>query len=214
MLPQVLNPMLAQKAEVPFDSEQHLFEIKWDGIRCLAFVEGGRVRLQSRQLTEITGQFPELAGLSRLPSGTVLDGELVVFLDEKPSLESIQRRALLQNSSRIQHLSRMTPVTYLVFDLLFLRNTPLMAAPFSVRREALIKLYQQLAVPRLLLSEGLSRYGCQLFAQVMRLGLEGMMAKRLDAPYLPGKRSRHWLKIKPQQPPNCHRWAGRLPSSL
>jgi ATP-dependent DNA ligase len=214
MLPQVLNPMLAQKAEVPFDSEQHLFEIKWDGIRCLAFVEGGRVRLQSRQLTEITGQFPELAGLSRLPSGTVLDGELVVFLDEKPSLESIQRRALLQNSSRIQHLSRMTPVTYLVFDLLFLRNTPLMAAPFSVRREALIKLYQQLAVPRLLLSEGLSRYGCQLFAQVMRLGLEGMMAKRLDAPYLPGKRSRHWLKIKPKQPPNCHRWAGRLPSSL
>ena len=211
MLPQVLNPMLAQKAEVPFDSEQHLFEIKWDGIRCLAFVEGGRVRLQSRQLTEITGQ---LAGLSRLPSGTVLDGELVVFLDEKPSLESIQRRALLQNSSRIQHLSRMTPVTYLVFDLLFLRNTPLMAAPFSVRREALIKLYQQLAVPRLLLSEGLSRYGCQLFAQVMRLGLEGMMAKRLDAPYLPGKRSRHWLKIKPKQPPNCHRWAGRLPSSL
>lgn len=79
----------------------------------------------------------------RLPSGTVLDGELVVFLDEKPSLESIQRRALLQNSSRIQHLSRTTPVTYLVFDLLSLRNTPLMAAPFSVRREPLIKLYQQ-----------------------------------------------------------------------
>ena len=205
MLPLTINPMLAAKAEAPFDSGQHLFEIKWDGIRCLAFVEGGQVRLQSRQLTEITGQFPELAGLGRLPSGTVLDGELVVFLDEKPSLECIQRRALLQNTSRIQHLSRMTPVTYMVFDLLFLRNTTLMAAPLSVRREALIKLYQQLLVPRLLLSEGLSRCGCQLFAQVMRLGLEGMMAKRLDAPYLPGKRSRHWLKIKPQQPPKCHR---------
>jgi len=111
MLPLVINPMLAAKAEAPFDSEQHLFEIKWDGIRCLALVEGGRVRLQSRQLTEITGQFPELAGLGRLPSGTVLDGELVVFLDEKPSLESMQRRALLQNSSRIEHLSRMTPVS-------------------------------------------------------------------------------------------------------
>ena len=69
--------MLAAKAHAPFDSEQHLFEIKWDGIRCLAFIGGGRLRLQSRQLTEITSQFPELNGLMRLPPGTVLDGELV-----------------------------------------------------------------------------------------------------------------------------------------
>jgi len=198
MLPPTINPMLAKKAEAPFDSEAHLFEIKWDGIRCLAFVQGQRVRLQSRQLTEITFQFPELADLARLPSGTVLDGELVVFHNEKPSLEGIQRRALLQNSSRIQRLSRITPVTYMVFDLLFLRNTPLMAAPLSVRREALVKLYEQFPVPRVLLSEGLRRCGCQLFTQVMRLDLEGIMAKRLDGPYLPGKRSGHWLKIKPR----------------
>src|SRR5260221_9456807 len=107
MLPPSINPMLAAKAEVPFDSEQHLFELKWDGIRCLAFVERACVRLQSRQLTEVTFQFPELAGLARLPSGTVLDGELVVFRHEKPSLESIQRRAQLQNSSRIERLSPM-----------------------------------------------------------------------------------------------------------
>ncbi len=109
--------MLAQKAETPFDSDQHVFEIKWDGIRCLAFVESGRVRLQSRQLTEITNQFPELAGLAQLPSGTVLDGELVVFQNGKPCLQAIQSRALLQNSARIQHLSRMTPAKLMVFDL-------------------------------------------------------------------------------------------------
>jgi ATP-dependent DNA ligase len=199
MLPLTINPMLAAKAEAPFDSEKHLFEVKWDGIRCLAFVESGRVRLQSRHSTEITFQFPELAGLARLPSGTVLDGELVVFRDDKPSLAGIQRRALLQNRTRIQHLSQATPSTYMVFDLPFLGNKPLMAAPLSTRREALIQLYEQFLLPRLLLSEGVTGCGCRLFAQVVRLGLEGMMAKRLDAPYLPGKRSRNWLKIKPKQ---------------
>jgi bifunctional non-homologous end joining protein LigD len=197
MLPLTINPMLAAKAEVPFDSEQHLFEIKWDGIRCLAFIEAGRVRLQSRQLTEITLQFPELSDLGWLPSGTVLDGELVVFQDDKPSLAAIQHRALLQNSARIQYLSQSMPASYMVFDLLFVAGKPLMAAPLRVRREALAELNQQFLLPGFLLSDGLSRCGCKLFAQIVRLGLEGMMAKRLDSPYLPGKRSRHWLKIKP-----------------
>src|SRR5437773_248796 len=114
MLPQTFDPMLAQKAEAPFDSEHHLFEVKWDGIRCLALIEGSRVRLQSRHLNEITLQFPELAVLGALPSGTVLDGELVVFKEGKPSLRHIQQRALLQNGWRIQHLSQTTPVTYMV----------------------------------------------------------------------------------------------------
>lgn len=200
MLPPTINPMLAAKADAPFDSEQHLFEIKWDGMRCLAFIEGGRVRLQSRQLTEITLQFPELAGLGRLCSGTVLDGELVVFEHDKPSLAAIQRRALLQNSSRIQRLSRAEPVSYMVFDLLFLKGRSLMAAPLRVRREALMELYGQLPLPGFLLSEGLRQCGRELFALIMRQGLEGIMAKRLDAPYLPGKRARHWLKIKPVLP--------------
>jgi ATP-dependent DNA ligase len=202
MLPLTLNPMLAQKAEAPFDSQEHLFEIKWDGIRCLAFIEGGRVRLQSRRLTEITGQFPELAALGRLPSGTVLDGELVVLQHGKPSLRHIQERALRQNRRRIEALSRTTPVTYMAFDLLFLRNRPLMGAPLTVRREALQSLIMPAGLPGILVPEGICGPGCQLFAQVIRLGLEGLMAKRLDGPYLPGKRSRHWLKIKPQPSPS------------
>src|SRR5512133_1787149 len=105
MLPNVIHPMLAQKASAPFDSDRHLFEIKWDGIRCLAFIERGHVRLQSRQLTEITAQFPELACLRQLPSGTVLDGELVVLQDGRPSLRHIQQRALTQSRTRIQVFS-------------------------------------------------------------------------------------------------------------
>jgi ATP-dependent DNA ligase len=191
--------MLAKKAEAPFDSEQHLFEIKWDGIRCLAFVEGGRVRLQSRQLTDITSQFPELAGLLRLPSGTVLDGELVVLREGTPSLRHIQRRALLQNRERIQCLCRRAPATYMVFDLLYLKGKPVMASPLSLRREALQTLLEQISLPGVLVPQGILRSGCPMFDQVARLGLEGIMAKRLDGPYLPGKRSGHWLKIKHRQ---------------
>ena len=197
MLPRTINPMLAAKAEAPFDSDQHLFEIKWDGIRCLAFAEGGRVRLQSRQLTEITFQFPELASLARLPSGTVVDGELVAFQADRPSLAAIQRRALLQNRSRIQHLSRTAPVSYMVFDLLFLHGRSLIADAFSDRRAALIELHGQFPSPGFFLSEGLRQCGRELFGLIMHRGLEGMMAKHLNAPYLPGKRCRHWLKIKP-----------------
>ncbi len=193
--------MLAQSAEAPFDSEQHLFEIKWDGIRCLAFIDGGHVRLQSRQLTEMTFQFPELACLKRLPSGTILDGELVVLQEGRPSLRQIQRRTFLQNRARIQCLSQRTPVTYLVFDLLYLKGEPLLAAPLHHRRAALQRLIQRTTLPGVLISEAVAERGCQLFAQVAGLGLEGVMAKRLDSRYLPGKRSRYWFKIKPKLSP-------------
>ena len=194
-----IHPMLAQKAELPFDSAQHLFEIKWDGIRCLAFVTREGVRLQSRHLLDITSQFPELACLDRLPAGIVLDGELVVFHAGKPSLRHIQARALLQNRPRIQWSSQTRPVTYMVFDLLYLKGKPLMGASLSSRREALQTLIQRFPMRGVLAPEAVRERGCQLFAHVVRLGLEGIMAKRLDGPYLPGKRSRLWLKIKPRQ---------------
>jgi len=99
MVPQNFQPMLAKPASAAFDSAQHLFELKWDGIRCLAFIEDNRIRLRSRRSLEITSQFPELACLAGLPSGTVLDGELVVLHQCKPSLAHVLRRALLHKSS-------------------------------------------------------------------------------------------------------------------
>jgi len=197
MLPRSLKPMLAKRAGAPFDSDKHLFEIKWDGLRCLAFIEGGRVRLQSRQLTELTLQFPELGCLARLPSGTVLDGELVVMDSGKPSLSKIQQRAPLQDHQRIQWLSRTSPATYLLFDLLYFEGQPLLGSPLSFRREKLQQLFGRLRVPGVVVTGGARTHGRQLFAQVTRLGLEGIVAKRLDGPYLPGRRSVHWLKIKP-----------------
>src|SRR5436190_27877 len=116
MLPNFIKPMLAVAVPEPFDSDHHIFEIKWDGIRCLAFSEGGRVRLQSRELIDITIQFPELGCLAQLLDGTVLDGELVAMEGDKPSLGKIQGRALLLDRHRINFLSQSSPVVYVVFD--------------------------------------------------------------------------------------------------
>src|SRR6476659_6125947 len=113
MLPSFIKPMLAVEDLEPFDSLDHLFEIKWDGIRCLAFIERGRVRLQSRELIDITSQFPELGCLAQLPDATVMDGELVAMDANRPSLGKIQRRLQLQDTHRIELLSQSSTVVYL-----------------------------------------------------------------------------------------------------
>jgi len=206
MLPKMIKPMLAQTAKAPFDSEEHLFEIKWDGIRCLAFVEAGCVRLQSRQLFEITRQFPELSSLGRLPCGTLLDVELVVLKGGKPCFKQMQTRAQLQSPHRILFLSQSAPVTYVVFDILYIRGSSMIAAPLIARRAALNKLLCTRSLPGILVSEGITGNGRDFFRQVVELSLEGVMAKHLDSPYLGGRRSRAWQKLKvsacPPTPPS------------
>jgi ATP-dependent DNA ligase len=139
MLPSFIKPMLAGSAAEAFDSKNHVFELKWDGIRCLAFIEKTGVRLQSRQLTDITAHIPELGDLRKITPGTVLDVELVVMRNGQPSLLAIQERINLQNPDRIQRLSRSAPAVFLVFDLLYHEFRPLMEQPFIQRRTSLEK---------------------------------------------------------------------------
>jgi ATP-dependent DNA ligase len=134
MLPNLIRPMLAVAVQEPFDSDHYLFEIKWDGIRCLAFVENGRVRLQSRELIDITAQFPELGCLAQVPDGTVLDGERVAMEGNRPCLGKIQGRALLQDKHRIELMSQSSPAVYVVFDLIY-RDGRLWPSRFGRRRE-------------------------------------------------------------------------------
>jgi len=196
MLPDLVKPMLAIPAPEPFDSDHHLFEIKWDGIRCLAFVENGQIRLQSRQVTDITAQFPELAGVAQLPDGTVLDGALVAMEESRPSLAKIQGRALLQDRHRIEFMSQSSPVVYVMFDLVYVRGESIMAKPLLERPQELEQLLSGLQPKRILLSQAVLGQGRDLFQAVQKLGLEGIMAKSLDGHYRPGKRTALWKKIK------------------
>jgi ATP-dependent DNA ligase len=189
--------MLAQPA-TPFDSDDFLFEVKWDGARALAFIEPGSFRLLSRRGLDRSERYPELAGLAYGPAGTVLDGEIVVLQNGQPDFRRLQAREQTRTPLRIRLASQTCPVTYVVFDLLYEAYRPLLAEPLTQRRQRLERLVATLAMPEVVVSAGIVGAGRAWFEEVCRRGLEGMVAKRLSSRYQPGRRSEAWRKIKPR----------------
>jgi DNA ligase D-like protein (predicted ligase) len=174
---------------VPFDSDQHLFEVKWDGIRALAFIEGGAVRIHTRNGNDVTHHYPELECLARLPEGTLLDGEVVVLVDGVPSFEVVLRT----RGRRRHQAGGASTAVYCVFDVLYHRFAPTTHVPLVERREPLGEL---VAAANVIESTGVVGTGKAFFSQITERGLEGVVAKRLDSPYAPGKRSDAWTKFK------------------
>lgn len=186
--------MLA-KSSPPFDSEKHIFELKWDGTRCIAFLGRDNVRLQNRRLLDITYRYPEFLKLNRglKVKSAVLDGEIVVLEKGRPNFERLQQREHIEDAKRIDILSGLIPSTYVVFDLLYLNGKSLLKQPLIERRELLKKLFP--FGDNAIFSESYSK-GKKLFSVALKKGFEGIMAKDKVSPYLPGERSGYWLKIK------------------
>lgn len=195
-LPPNLEPMGAVAVDsLPPDDQRWGYEVKWDGVRALAYVEAGRARLQSRTMKDITDLYPELAVLGRDLDGVVLDGE-VVAPDEsgRPRFERLQQRISLTPGLPVARRAADIPVSYVAFDLLHQGGRPLLDVPYAERRELLagLPLPEEVArAPRHHVGQGAA-----LLEASRARGLEGLVAKRLDGPYLPGRRSRLWLKIK------------------
>jgi DNA ligase D-like protein (predicted ligase) len=201
-LPEHVEPMLARSGP-PFDSVDHLFEVKWDGVRAITYVDGGVHRMHGRRRRDLAARYPELHFLAQLPAGTVLDGELVVLqADGRPDFPGILSR---ENGSPTGAVAaaRALPAVYVVFDLLYSDHAPRLAEPLRDRRERLQRLVQAVGEPRLVLSEGVVGDGLSLFEAVRSRGLEGTVGKRLDAPYRPGERSDAWTKSKPVSTAHC-----------
>ncbi|MDA8211158.1 MAG: non-homologous end-joining DNA ligase [Clostridia bacterium] len=190
----LLKPMLAITGE-PFDSPDFLFEVKWDGIRCLAYLTGETV-LYSRNGNDLTYRYPELAGLHREVTGgpMILDGEIVVFEGDKPSFHRLLARDRLHNNFRIRQAAATYPAVLMVFDLLYYKGESQMGLPLKARKQLLADL--PVSCPNLRLSEYILKDGVEFYQAVCRLELEGMIAKQLDSLYFPGKRSHCWHKIK------------------
>jgi bifunctional non-homologous end joining protein LigD len=196
-MPKRLRPMLARPGLLPTRERDWAFEVKWDGVRAIVYWHAGRLRLESRNLNDVSARYPELHALGKQLGArqAVLDGEIVAF-DERgaPSFERLQRRMHVSTEGSARRLAREQPVTYVIFDLLHLDGEDTKALPYSQRRELLEQLHLQgiaWQTPHYHHGEG------RVFlAAVARLGLEGVLAKRLDSPYRPGERSGDWLKIK------------------
>ncbi|MFZ0039798.1 MAG: DNA ligase D [Solirubrobacteraceae bacterium] len=196
-MPERILPMLAGAGPLPRDEDKWSFEVKWDGVRAIAYLKPGRLRLESRNLNEITDAYPEVRGIL-LQTGmreAVLDGEIVAFDDSgRPSFERLQRRMHVTSSSAVKRLSRSTPVVYAIFDLLFLDGHSLMGLPYAQRRERLEELGLGGAAWRVpAVHPGV---GKALLEATKAQGLEGVVAKRLDSRYEPGRRTGAWIKVK------------------
>jgi DNA ligase D-like protein (predicted ligase) len=197
-----VSPMLAVQAE-PFDSDEHLFEVKWNGVRALAAVEAGGWQVWGRELADYAPRYPELELLRGLPAGVLLDGELVVLRDGRSRFDELMRRHQLVSPLKIRQASRCLPATYVAFDLLSAGGRSLAGRPLAERRRQLEELVARRNDPGLVFSAGVVGAGQEFFRQVVEQGHEGVMAKHLKSRYLPGRRSQAWRKIKPFQSLPC-----------
>ena len=192
-LPNTVQPMLGRMARQPFDSPNHIFELKWDGMRALAFIEGGELKLVSRNARNITTLFPELGQMPELlkSDSVLLDGEIVCLDEEnRPSFSRLQQRL---QSKRVNR-PRINPAHFIAFDLLYVKGRSVMKEPLVQRKKRLNDVLEPTELIQA--CEFVETEGEAFFQATCELGLEGIMAKEKSSAYLPGKRSTHWLKIK------------------
>jgi DNA ligase D-like protein (predicted ligase) len=190
--PAELRPMQAASAEAPFSSPEYLFEVKWDGLRCMLFRDPeGKVHLQDRGLNDLTADLPEVtAAAARVPPGSVIDGELVATdPDGRPDYTRLRER-LSGGAARKEEI----PVAYLAFDALYLDEKPLLRQPLGRRRARLRKAVE--AGGHIFVPDHIEEDGVELFEACLERGLEGVVAKHAQSPYVPGQRSPFWLKVK------------------
>jgi bifunctional non-homologous end joining protein LigD len=202
-MPQTIHPMLATLVDEPFNDADWLYEIKWDGYRAVAFLDGGHVRFVSRNQNDMTAQYSELAALGDHVRGStaVIDGEIVALDDEgRPSFSLMQQRTGIGHEGRRVGPTRTDiPIVYYAFDLLYLDG-------FDLRR---VDLEQRKALlSEIIATSELARYsddfpdGLTLFEAARQRGLEGIVAKRRRSCYIE-KRSREWLKMKITRRQEC-----------
>src|SRR5437764_4932396 len=194
-MPQHVTPMLARLSLMPANENDYGFEVKWDGIRAVVY-SGARKRditIENRNLRDITFKYPELHGLAGL--NAIVDGE-VVALDEKgrPSFELLQGRMHLASEEVVRARMHDIPVRLMAFDLIWHDGHDLTQLPYVERRERLAGL--DVNGPCWQTPGWRRGEGSALLQAAREQALEGVMAKRLESPYCPGKRTHHWLKIK------------------
>lgn len=197
--PELIRPMLATLRPRPSAAEDDRFgyEMKWDGVRVLLYVSGGRVRALGRHDRDVSVAYPELRALGAALGSVeaVLDGEVVAFgADRRVSFGALQPRMHVTSASAARRLSQQVPVTYLAFDLLHLDGHSTLGLPYTERRRLLESL--ELRGPHWQTPPYFTGGGELAIATSKAQGLEGVVAKRLDAPYQPGRRSHDWIKVK------------------
>lgn len=187
-----MKPMLATRGDQVPTGADWVHEVKWDGIRALVEVNNGRLRITSRNENDVTGAYPELAGLADLGHDLLLDGEIVALGSGAPSFADLADRMHVRDPVKAARLAQRNPVTLIAFDLLRLDGEELSARPLAERRETLLALgldHPAWQVPPTY------EDGVLLLEAAEAQGLEGIVSKKASSRYHPDRRTKDWLKF-------------------
>ena len=197
LLPRTISPMLPATVAEPFDSPRGVFELLWDGVRAVAFIEGGSIRVHDRYLQDIGRYYPEFASIPDRVRGknVVLDGVIVALDDEgRPDFQRLSQRLGLEERSTLERLAREVPLTYQVFDILYWQGRSVMSLPLWHRKELLRKTVRPDAFVRT--PDYVEQQGLAFFEAAREHGVAGIIAKERSGTYSPGERSPAWFKLK------------------
>lgn len=189
----LLRPMLSVNAQ-PFSDPAYLFEVKWDGYRCLAYLEENRTLLRSRNLRNLTPAFPELETLhlqvEALPA--ILDGEIIIFTDGRPDFGALQARGRLFDQRQVSAVARSNPAVFVAFDLLYLNGSPVLKERLERRRELLKEAVR--ASPEMVVSDFITGEGEVFLPLAQRAVWRGLWPKSGTAPTFPASGPRFGKK--------------------
>ncbi len=193
-----ISPMLLYETQ-PFDDKDYIYELKLDGIRCLAYIDAKSVNLRNKRNKDVTAIYPELAEMNKcVKKRVILDGELVVLdKDGKPDFYALQRRSLMADSFKIGLSARNAPVQCVAYDIIYFDGQDLTDKPLTERKAILSKAVKE--GYNLSVSRYIEEMGTAFFEIAKAQELEGIVAKRKGGLYHIGKRTRDWLKIKVMQ---------------
>lgn len=190
--------MLLNEVKEPFDDENYIYELKLDGIRCVAYIEPKSVTLQNKRYKDVTDIYPELSEIRKcVKKRVILDGELVVLTDGKPDFYALQRRSLMTDSFRKSLAAKKNPVQFVAYDILYYNETDLTDKSLMERKEILSKAVTE--GHNLSVSRWIEKNGVAFFELAKKENWEGIVAKKKDGLYFIGKRTSEWIKIKVMQ---------------
>lgn len=193
-----ISPMLLNEVKEPFDDDDYIYELKLDGIRCVAYIEPKSVTLQNKRFKDLTDIYPELSDICKcVKKRVILDGELVVLTDGKPDFYALQKRSLMTDKFRISLVAKKNPVQFVAYDIIYYDGKDLTDKPLMERKEYLSKAVEEGL--NLSISRWIERNGVAFFELAKKEDLEGIVAKKKDGLYYIGKRTSEWIKIKVMQ---------------
>lgn len=189
--------MLIGENTSAFDDERFIFETKWDGERCIAYLDPKLgTELRNKRNVKMLSKVPELSEIHKqVKKRCILDGELMVLKNGKPDFYEIQKRSLMSNQFRIQLASKQYPATFIAFDILYVDDKDITLQTLTERKSALKKCFKAES-GRMAMSRYIEKNGISLYNIAEQQCLEGIVAKRKDSIYIQGKRTKDWIKIK------------------